>query len=125
MARRRDNEIELDFDGLADSLTDLVGTLTLFVFLLFVLSNEIRPPAAAPSVPTIGWEQVAGKSRSIADLKREVSMLDRELATLNGAIKQEETQMAPLGERIDALIRKASAPPAAAPAGGNTKGSSS
>jgi len=106
MARKRDSDIELDFDGLADSLTDLVGTLTLFVFLLYYLSHETKPVPAPPNVIHRGWED-PGKTRSLSDLRGALTLLEGELTALDRAIQHEETQIGPLRDRLSALAAKA------------------
>src|SRR5437868_668991 len=106
MARSRDTDLELNFDGLTDSLTNLVGTLILFVFLLFALTREIKPEVAPQVVPKLAWTEV-GKKRPTADLIRELASMQGELAALDGLVKQQESQAASLRERIDDLSRRA------------------
>ena len=49
MARRRKSEIELNFDGLTDSVTNLVGALILIVLLMIGVTTSSAPSAPAPA----------------------------------------------------------------------------
>jgi hypothetical protein len=101
MPRRPIAEIELNFDGLTDSLTNLVGTLILFVFLLFVLTRESALPGVAS-----GFDNRAGGNRSATDLLQEITRLQALLKSLESQVAQQESDLPQLRQRLDTLLAK-------------------
>lgn len=109
MPRGRTTEIELNFDGLTDSLTNLVGTLILFVFLMFVLTRESSLPQTAS-----GFRDRAGGAHSIDKLLQRAAQLQSELQVIDQQIEQQATALPQLRHRIEVLVNKTKNPSASA-----------
>jgi len=101
MPRRPITEIELNFDGLTDSLTNLVGTLILFVFLMFVVTRENSLPGAAS-----GFHDRAGGTHSIQQLLQRAAQLQAELQVIDQQIEQQAAALPPIRHRIEELLNK-------------------
>jgi hypothetical protein len=115
MARSRASEIDLNFDGLTDALTNLVGTLILFVFLLMAVTREktaVRPPAPPPVF--LPADAPAHARRSV-DLLEEVAQLQAELQGMEAQTAAVENDIDMLRTRVAELARRAQSPPGKSP----------
>jgi hypothetical protein len=113
MARkRRNSELAISFDGLADSTTNLVGTLILLVFLLVGITATKSPdvpgevPQSWPELP-VEDESVSGP-RSVDELLQMTQVLQAEMAAVEAEIVDlEEKQLPVLYERAQKVLDNA------------------
>lgn len=101
--RRRASDIEFNFDGLTDSVTNLVGALILLVVLLIGVSREAvsqTQPRPQPEPPKPGGD------KSIRPILERVNLLKGELAAMDGQIRTFEVRIAEQQQRIDELLAK-------------------
>lgn len=109
MSRSRHQELELNFDGLTDALTNLVGTLILFVFLLLAVTGDKRSEAETPPAMAALWEQT-GEVHSSAELTRRILDLQAELGDLEANTGALESEIESLRARAGELAKRAAAP---------------
>lgn len=100
MARvNRNSQVELNFDGLTDSVTNLVGTLILLVVLVMGLSKKsggARPDPTSDAPRPI--EELIGRVES---LRAELAAIDREISDI------EQVRLPELRKQISDLNSKA------------------
>lgn len=104
MARsRRTNQLEMNFDGLADSVTNLVGALILLVVLVIGLTKDAplraAPPSPEPSTGEGGEKPILPLQQRIAVLQTQVRQVDASIDDLNGRLQ-------PLRQEIEELLEK-------------------
>jgi hypothetical protein len=102
---RRNDELEINFDGLTDSVTNLVGALILLVVLIVGVTKAL-PTANTPPPPIApqGWELPA-ETRTIEELQRKVNLLTAHVARLDQEINQYEQSIVPnLEKQVEELI---------------------
>ncbi|HUG92361.1 MAG TPA: hypothetical protein VML55_16095 [Planctomycetaceae bacterium] len=101
-ARRREQQFNLNFDGLTDSVTNLVGALILLVLLIIGISREAlsedKPPPS-PQPPEIG-------QKSIIPLQHRVTLLQSQVHAVDVEITALDVRMNTLRDEIDELLRK-------------------
>jgi TolA-binding protein len=102
-ARRRNESLDLNFDGLTDAVTNLAGSLILLVLLVMGLTAP-RSPGAMPK-PHVHQE------KSVDELQRRAAELAITLQGTSEQVRQLETEVEALATRLAELQR----PPAAAP----------
>lgn len=107
-ARKRNSELQLNFDGLTDSVTNLVGDLILLVVLLIGVTKEaVRAPAESLSIET-GENKKAPKS--IVPLLDRINLLQSELQQVHREVAQLEGRLPDLRAEVEQLLRQAAAP---------------
>lgn len=97
----RSNDIELNFDGLTDSVTNLVGSLILLVVLVVGLTSEVRPK----ELPKAASEEVKAE-RSIASLIEQVEILSQQIRSVDQEVRTIEGRMPDHQQRIQTLLGK-------------------
>jgi hypothetical protein len=112
MSRGRSQELELNFDGLTDTLTNLVGTLILFVFMMLGITHDAGSQAAAPVVVNQLWED-QGKAKPIGELRHQLAVLETELQSVTAQVAAEEAMIPRIEARLAELSRKSSGSAAA------------
>lgn len=115
MARTvRNDQLDMNFDGLTDAVTNLVGNLILIVILMFGITSEVtltEPPQAVaapgprqlPPPNATGTKQVGDLLLELETLQAVIAQVDRELAELEDRVPE-------LQSRAEAVIRKAAKP---------------
>jgi hypothetical protein len=109
MARRqRSFQIELNFDGLTDSITNLVGALIVLVLILLGIMNS-------PRLLDVQREKAAGEAaaeaESVDDLLQEMQLLQARLALINSQMNAVESELPELKEKIVLLSKQAISEP--------------
>lgn len=104
MARRnRSGGLELNFDGLADSVTNLVGALILLVVMIIGVSKDAvmhaDPPPAAPPGKEAG-------DRPLLPLKQRIALLESEISHVDASIEQLKGRLAPLKQDVEQLLEQ-------------------
>lgn len=105
MARRRRNDVDFNFDGLTDSITNLAGSLVLLVVLVFAITKpKERGMEEAPLANnTVGAEtpmdalveRIAALKSDAAALARDTDAIGSRLPDLAGEVESLETQARP------------------------------
>ena len=107
MARRRRNtEIELNFDGLTDAVTNLVGALILLVLLLVGVTREyvIFAQPTAPPPPAPNMDEPLEGPKTLDELHRQVAVLRAAIIQADQEITELEQKMPDLRDRAEILI---------------------
>jgi len=106
MARSsRESDLELNFDGLTDATTNLVGALILLVILLVGVTvakpepgvGQVRPAPIEPEPSIEG-------PRSVDELLRQAELLRAEIAAVDNEIKLLEDRLPALRDRAQAVL---------------------
>ena len=104
MARnRREDQLEMNFDWLNDSLTNLVGNLILIVILLYAITTEVTkreppqfvsaPPVEQPQTPKrAGTKKVDDLLLELERLQADISQIDREMSELKRQVPELQTR---------------------------------
>jgi len=112
MARTiRNDQMEMNFDGLTDSITNLVGNLILIVILMYGVTSEItltEPPqvAVAPGPRQLPPPNATG-SKQVGDLLLELESLKAAIAEVDRDMSDLEARVPELQSRAEAVLRKA------------------
>ena len=105
MARRpRSFQIELNFDGLTDSITNLVGALIVLVLILLGIMNSPRL-LDVPSDKASG--DAAAEAESVDDLLQEMQLLQARLAVIDSQMNSVESELPELKQKIVLLSKQA------------------
>jgi len=104
--KRRSGKTELSFDGLTDSVTNLVGALILLVVLIIGVTREAvsqqQPPERnKPAVPKNAGE------KSIRPLQDRVNQLNAQINGVDNNIQVLKNELRQLGDEVDELLQKA------------------
>jgi len=96
---RRSNELELNFDGLTDSITNLVGALIILVVLLVAITrpaSDNRPSPGetrASDVTDSQGEKTAEEMlRQVQTLRQQIQSADREIAAMERRLREAQTR---------------------------------
>lgn len=104
MARRnRSNALELNFDGLADSVTNLVGALILLVVMIIGVSKDAITQAETPPSVQSGKE---GSDKPTLPLKQRIALLEAEVSHMDASIGQLHGRLEPLKQEVEELLEK-------------------
>lgn len=109
MARRRSGNPEMNFDGLTDSVTNLVGALILIVIMLIGVTRDVLPEST-PAIPqfTLRVEKESlEETKTVEELLRRVQYLQSEIDATDQRIKVAEAQVDELQVEAQALIDSA------------------
>ena len=101
---RRGEQIELNFDGLADTVTNLVGALILLLVLIIGITSEAASQGE-PAKPEPPPTQDAG-DRSIASLQQRIALLQTQLREVDRDVSQAKTRLAEAQDEVEQLIEK-------------------
>lgn len=103
--RRRQSRIELNFDGLTDSVTNLVGALILLVVLIIGVTREAVSQQKEQPKPKTGQRNAGQKS--IKPLQDRVNQMKSQLRDVDNDIEQQKRELRTLREAVDELLKKA------------------
>lgn len=109
MARSAPQSIEMNFDGLTDSVTNLTGTLILVALLLIGMTTSYVRPAAKPKAAAPNEAEEAA-SRPMGELLARLQTLQGQLASSDAEIKQMEQRLEELQDRYTELTNRAAKP---------------
>jgi len=102
MARtRRDQKVQLSFDGLNDAVTNLTGTLILVVVLILGVTSKVSsraPVAPIPPRPS-GEKPIGPLLQQIEILRLQTNAVDKEIHDLEEAIPALEAEVDRLLQR--------------------------
>lgn len=97
MSRRsRSGQLELNFDGLTDSVTNLAGSLILLVLLVLAITAPPTPGAMVSQKPE-------RRDRSIETLQRELLQIEASLRSTSAKIQQLDTEVSELERQVEEL----------------------
>ena len=103
MARQnRSGQLQLNFDGLTDSVTNLVGALLILVALLLGITKEIVE-GTRPSRSDVTQRQLGG-AMSTDELLRQVAELRSEIEATDQQIDYAEQRIEELRDRARPLV---------------------
>lgn len=105
MARRnRASRQEMNFDGLADSVTNLVGALILVVVLVMGVTEEAVSQAPAPEpVPQGNPRSILPLQQRLATLQAQMEQVQQSAKALNGQLDSLRTEADELFKKVDQL----------------------
>ena len=103
--RRRQSRVELNFDGLTDSVTNLVGALILLVVLIVGVTREAVSRQKETPKPKTGKKNAGEKS--IKPLQDRVNQMKAQLRDVDNDIEGQKRQLRSLREEVQDLIKKA------------------
>ncbi len=105
MARSRDSQVEMNFDGLADSVTNLVGALILVLVLVIGITDEAgsQPPPPPPGIDVPPVEPFRG-DRPLAALESRVANLRIRLQTSDKDVTHLRSRFGELQEQAKELL---------------------
>lgn len=106
--QRRNSAIELNFDGLTDSVTNLVGALILLVVLLLAITKEI-PLNATPAMQGAARPAPLDGSKTIDELWLQVTQLRLQIKAADQYIATAEARVEELGAQAATLIERSRA----------------
>lgn len=97
--RRRGSQFRMNFDGLTDAVTNLVGALVLLVVLLIGITERAsyRPPTVAAGAAAEGDQT---DETQLEDLFRRTEILREQVAQANRRIDRYEAELATIRERV-------------------------
>lgn len=101
MARRRHSRLELNFDGLTDSVTNLVGSLILLVGLVIAVTTPKSIGERTPPPP----DNRAGEEQPIDGLLETIRQLRAELDQIEQEVQRVETRIPSIAEEIQELAQ--------------------
>jgi hypothetical protein len=118
MARRRGSGgIELNFDGLADSVTNLVGALILLVLLIIGVTREaVSQTTETPPRSQGGNENADGEvpltplANRAESLRSQLRSAERDIAEIDGNLEQLTQEVDELLQRVESVQPPASEP---------------
>lgn len=94
MAAPRKQGLELNFDGLTDSVTNLVGALILIVVLLIgITQRAVYTPPAASVVTDSGVDEADRPLDTIAELLRDLDALNSETVRIRDGVTSIEQRV--------------------------------
>ena len=103
MARRnRSNQLELNFDGLADSVTNLVGALILLVVMVIGITKDVAGDAGPPQPEPHAGED--GAEKPMLPLKQRIALLEAQVGQVDASINQLNGRLQPLKQEIEELL---------------------
>jgi TolA-binding protein len=107
MARSRDSQVEMNFDGLADSVTNLVGALILVLVLVIGMTDEAGSqtpvtPVAPPSEPSPA--EPSRGDRTLPTLENRVAILRSRLQTSDQDVTRLRSRLGELQEQAKELL---------------------
>lgn len=106
--KARTSQIEINFDGLTDSVTNLVGSLILILVLLIGLTTSGSysnvPPGTVVSQPL---EEPLEGTRSVRTLRLQIEELLSQIEQSDAEISSHEEKMRSLRKRGEALLSAA------------------
>lgn len=105
--RKRHSGLELNFDGLTDSVTNLVGALILLVVLIIGVTREAISQPKEPAPPPKNVGQKDAGERSIRPLERRVVDIETQIKQAEGDIQAMKADISRLRNEVDALLQKA------------------
>jgi hypothetical protein len=107
MARSRDSQVEMNFDGLADSVTNLVGALILVLVLVIGITDDAvsQPPVVpvTPSPEPAAAEPFRG-DRTLPTLENRVAILRSRLQTSDQDVTRLRSRLGELHEQAKELL---------------------
>src|SRR4051812_22628226 len=112
MARApRNDAVEMNFDGLTDSITNLVGNLILIVVLMYGVTSEVtigEPPqaVAAPAAQRLPPPARTG-TKHVSELLLQIEVLQAGISEVDREMKELEQRVPDLQSRAEAILRKA------------------
>lgn len=115
MARRRNESVALNFDGLTDAVTNLTGTLILLVVLIFGITSEAtvpEPPPPPPSPETHEGKPIGPLLQKIDRLKLEIQQVDREIQALQDDLPRLQQEVDQLRQQTESAEPGDTPPPA-------------
>jgi len=99
MGKRRDTSLEINFDGLTDTITNLVGSLILLVVLVIAATRpKVRGLAELPAP-----DKSVGAERAIDPLLEELSRMRTQIEGVDGEIQRMEARVPELAGEIRQL----------------------
>lgn len=103
--KQRSGNVELNFDGLTDSVTNLVGALILLVVLIIGITREaVSQPAlrrnSRPGDAPVRQKSIRPLQNRVNLLRAQINGVDRNIDSLKRELKQ-------LSDEIDRLMKKA------------------
>ncbi len=101
---RRSGGPEMNFDGLTDAVTNLVGALILLVMLCMGITREAFAQDRDPRPPNPG---PGSGEKPTADLQRRINLLRAEIARVEEDVKRLEGVVPPLQKQVNELLEKA------------------
>ena len=106
MSRKRNaSEIELNFDGLTDSVTNLVGVLILLVVLLVGVTSSKALSLNAERSESSGTKKV----EELIVLQRATELLRIQIANVDQQISKIEAELPELESKVNNLIGQVTA----------------
>ena len=104
-ARRRSEGLELNFDGLTDSVTNLVGALILLVVLILGVTQEaISQPLPTP--PKQKGKQSAGE-KPISPLESRIVSLEKQIRKADVDVKTLQDKLQDIDRKFKSLLEEA------------------
>lgn len=111
MAAPRKQEIELNFDGLTDSVTNLVGALILIVVLVISITQRaVYTPPPESVVAESGADEADRPLETIAELLRELDALNVETVRIRDGVTRIEQRIPEWRTSVDGAAREEVAP---------------
>lgn len=99
MGKRPDCSLEINFDGLTDTVTNLVGSLILLVVLVVAATRPKVQGVAELPVP----DNSVGAERAIDPLLDELGRMRTQIESVEGEIQRMEARLPELAEEIQQL----------------------
>ena len=99
MSRRRQSRAELNFDGLTDSVTNLVGSLILLVVLVIAVTAPKQIGERTPPPP----DNTAGDEQPIDGLLETIRLMRAELSDIEQEVQRIEARIPSIGDEIEEL----------------------
>jgi hypothetical protein len=109
MSRRRSQEIELNFDGLTDAVTNLVGALILLIVLVLGVTKVAGRGATSANQPVPRWDSFAPSQtdgpKPVQPLLRQIELLRRDIAVTDQQMKELELVMDELRQKYREMTK--------------------
>ena len=102
--KRRRSQVELNFDGLTDSVTNLVGALVLIVVLLIGVTREAI--YSAPTAAEVPAEEAAEGPKSVEELFTQVEILREQIRRTDLGIRKNEAQIPKYQAQVQQLVNR-------------------
>jgi hypothetical protein len=102
MSRRQKPRVELNFDGLTDSIMNLAGSLILLVVLVFAITKAKESGEEQPPPP----DNKAGGELSISPLMESLQSVNSGLTGVEREVQRIEARLPELAADIEELQQK-------------------